>query len=409
MSKKRNPNGAGSIARRKDGRYMGMAYVTTTSGIRKRVYVYGKTWDEADQKLTELKSMEHGGIPVPDSNSTVAEFLTYWLAEEVAPNRRPKTYQGYASVVHVHLIPGLGKKRLRKLRTQEVRAWLNRLREQCQCCKDGRDKEREKPRCCAVGQCCEKRLSTRMVQFIHAVLRNALQHAMREELVLRNVARLVRTPAPSYTTGKGLSVAQAKLVLKALREDRFYALYVLAMTLGLRRGELLGLTWTAVDLERGTLIVATNLQRVDGELRLMQPKTASSTRTLPLPSLARDALIEHGERQAQERAAAGMDWRENGLVFPSRIGTPFEPDNLRRSWGPVREKFGLTHRFHDLRHTCITLLLDLGVPPHIVMEIAGHSDHGVTMQVYAHASLDEKRRALDKLNGRLAPPTDVSG
>jgi hypothetical protein len=119
--RKRNPNGAGSITLRKDGRYVGMAYVTTTSGIRKRAYVYGKTWDEADAKLTELKSMEHGGIPAPDTDSTVAEFLTYWLAEEVAPNRRPKTYQGYASVVTVHLIPGLGKKRLRKLRAAEVR------------------------------------------------------------------------------------------------------------------------------------------------------------------------------------------------------------------------------------------------------------------------------------------------
>ncbi|GAA2655289.1 site-specific integrase [Streptomyces aculeolatus] len=400
--RKRNPNGAGSITRRKDGRYVGMAYVTTTSGIRKRAYVYGKTWDEADAKLTELKSMEHGGIPVPDTDSTVAEFLTYWLAEEVAPNRRPKTYQGYASVVTVHLIPGLGKKRLRKLRTAEVRTWLNRLRQQCQCCKNGVDKERRKPRCCAVGECCERKLSTRMVQYIHAVLRNALQHALREELVLRNVARLVRTPAPTYRTGQGLTTAQAKLVLKELREHRFYALYVLALTMGMRRGELLGLTWTAVDLERGTLTVATNLQRVGGELRLVQPKTATSTRTLPVPGLAVDALREHQERQAQERVAAGMEWKENGLVFPSRIGTPYEPDNLRRSWGPVRRKFGLTHRFHDLRHTCITLLLDLGVPPHVVMEIAGHSDHGVTMQVYAHASLDEKRRALDKLNGELS-------
>ena len=96
-----------------------------------------------------------------------------------------------------------------------------------------------------------------------------------------------------------------------------------------------------------------------------------------------------------------MDWKENGLVFPSRIGTQYEPDNLRRSWEPVRRKFGLSHRFHDLRHTCITLLLDLGVPPHIVQQIAGHSDHGVTMQVYAHASLEEKRRALEKLSGEL--------
>jgi integrase len=241
-----------------------------------------------------------------------------------------------------------------------------------------------------------------MIQFIHAVLRNALQHAVREELIMRNVAKLVQVTTPAYGRGQGLSAAMAKLVLKELRPHRLYALYVLAMTLGLRRGELLGLHWAAVDLDKGTLTVSTNLQRVGGELRIVPPKTRTSERTLPLPPLALEALREHGERQAQERAAAGERWKEHGLVFPSRIGTPYEPDNLRRSWGPVRRKFGLTHRFHDLRHTCVTLLLDLGVPPHVVMQIAGHSDVDVTMNVYAHASLEEKRRALERLSEALA-------
>ncbi|MGW8846851.1 tyrosine-type recombinase/integrase [Streptomyces xiamenensis] len=240
-----------------------------------------------------------------------------------------------------------------------------------------------------------------MVQLIHAVLKNALQHAVREELIRRNVARLVKTPAPAYAIGQGLSTVQAKLVLKELREHRFHALYVLALCLGLRRGELLGLRWDAVDFERGTLNVVTNLQRVDGELQLLRPKPATSYRTLPLFPLVVEALTEHRERQAQERAAAGIEWKDHGLVFPSRIGTPYEPDNIRRSWDPVRKRLGLSHRFHDLRHTCVTLLLDLGVPPHTVMEIAGHSDHGVTMKVYAHASMDEKRRALEKLDNRL--------
>ncbi|MEU2208449.1 site-specific integrase [Streptomyces hygroscopicus] len=126
-----------------------------------------------------------------------------------------------------------------------------------------------------------------MVQSIHAVLRNALEHAVREELIMRNVAKLVKTPAPSYRTGKGLSPAQAKLVLKELRDHRLHALYVLALLLGMQRGELLGLCWSAVDLERGTLTVLTNLQRVGGELRLVLLKTRSSERTIPpLPPLA---------------------------------------------------------------------------------------------------------------------------
>ncbi|WP_314175696.1 tyrosine-type recombinase/integrase [Streptomyces winkii] len=399
--RRRSPNGAGTITHRQDGRYQGRAYVETASGIRKRVSVYGRTWEEAHRNLIDLQSQEQRGVPLPDTDSTLGEYLAYWLAEEIAPHRRPKTYQGYESVVRVHLVPGLGNKRIRELRAQEVRVWLNRVREECQCCKHGWDANRLPPRCCDAGQCCEHKLSARMVQSIHAVLRNALEHAVREELITRNVAKLVKSPAPSYRTGKGLSPVQAKLVLKELRDHRLYALYVLALLLGMRRGELLGLRWSAVDLEKGTLTVVTNLQRVSGELRLVLPKTRSSERTIPLPALAVVALREHQERQAQERVTAGSGWKENGLVFPSRLGTPFEPDNLRRSWDPVRKRLGLDLRFHDLRHTCITLLLDLGTPVHIVQQIAGHSDHGVTMQVYAHASLDEQRKALGRLEGTL--------
>lgn len=172
--------------------------------------------------------------------------------------------------------------------------------------------------------------------------------------------------------------------------------------MGMRRGELLGLRWDAVDLDRGTLIVERSLQRVEGELKLVRPKTQTSVRTLPLPPLVIKALTEHRERQAQERVAAGDRWKENGLVFTSRVGTPIEPDNIRRSWDPLRRRLGLEVRFHDLRHTCVTLLLDLKVPPHVVRQIAGHSDIGVTMKVYAHASLDEQRKALGSLGDQLS-------
>ncbi|WP_030547704.1 tyrosine recombinase XerC [Streptomyces albus] len=395
-------NGEGSITIRKDGTYHGRVYVTTTSGIRKRVSVYGKTRDEVREKITELQSQENKGIPVPDTNMRLEEYLTYWLATVVKVHRRPKTYQGYESVVRVHLVPGLGRKKIRTLRAAEVRTWLARLAAECQCCKHGWDKERPEPQCCAAGECCMTLLSRRMVQSIHAVLRNALQNAVREELIVRNVAQLVQVPTPSYDTGKGLSVADARLLLRESVEDRLHALYVLALVLGMRRGELLGLRWDAVDFDRETLTIERALQRVGGELRLVRPKTLASVRTVPLPPLVVKALGEHCERQAQERAAAGMGWKEHGLIFTSRIGTPLEPDNLRRSWDPLRKRLGLEIRFHDLRHSAVSLLLDLGVPPHIVRQIVGHSDIGVTMKVYAHASLDEQRKALRKLGDTLS-------
>ncbi|MDT3396165.1 tyrosine-type recombinase/integrase [Streptomyces sp. B1866] len=395
-------NGEGSITRRKDGLYHGRAFVTTTSGIRKRVSVYGKTRDEVRAKVTELQAQDMKGIPVPDTNMNMEEYLAYWLARVVRVNRRPKTHQGYESVVRVHLVPGLGRKKLRTLRAAEVRAWLGRVAAECQCCKHGRDKQRDKPRCCAAGECCRSYLSRRMVQSIHAVLRNALQNAVREELIVRNVAQLVQVPTPSYGTGKGLSIAEARLLLKESQNDRLHALYVLALAMGMRRGELLGLKWDAIDLDRESLIVERSLQRVGGELTLVLPKTDSSIRTIPLPPLVTKALTEHRERQKQERAEAGDTWTETGLVFTSRVGTPIEPDNLRRSWYPLRRRLGLKLRFHDLRHTCVTLLLDLGVPPHVVRQIAGHSDIGVTMKVYAHASLAEQRKALGSLGDKLS-------
>lgn len=402
----RNPNGAGSITRRKDGRYHGRVYVTTTSGKRKRVSLYGQTWEDVNKLLTELRRQELQGIAQPDSDASVEEYLNYWLVEVVAGHRRPKTYQGYESVVRQHLIPGLGRKRLRRLRAQDVRVWLNRLRDECQCCRQGWDRDRSKPRCCAVGDCCGARLSVRMIQSIHAVLRNALENAVREELINRNVAKLVRVQTPKYRIGRGLTVHQARAMLHAARGDRLYSLYVLALLLGMRRGELLGLQWTCVDFDRRRLHIVSALQRVDGELRLVPTKTDHSNRTVSLPGFVVDALREHRYRQADERAAAGDTWQETGLVFTSRRGTPIEPDNLRRSWYPLRERLGLNVRFHDLRHTTVSLLLDLGVPPHVVREIVGHSDIGVTMTIYAHASLDERKSALDRLGDQLGEARD---
>lgn len=251
-------------------------------------------------------------------------------------------------------------------------------------------------------ECCHVKLSTRMVQSIHAVLRNALECAMREEIIPRNVAKLVKVSTPRYKINRGLTTTQARAVLRAATRHRLYALYVLALCLGLRRGELLGLRWIDIDLDGENLEVVQTLQRVGGQLRFVQPKTDDSARTVPLPKFCVRALRENRKCQFAERSHAWSDWDDHGLVFCSRRGTPMEPDNLRRSWGTIRQAAGLGPvRFHDLRHTAVTLLLDLGVPPHIVREIVGHSDIEVTMTIYAHVSLDDKREALRKLGEAL--------
>jgi len=205
--------------------------------------------------------------------------------------------------------------------------------------------------------------------------------------------------------GRGLSPQQAKVLLKAAAGDRFSALYVVAVYLGLRRGELFGLRWEDVDLEEETLQVVHTLQRVDGQLQLLPPKTRTSRRTVPLPPVL-EALRLHKGAQGRERLAAGPGWVDSGMVFATTIGTPFEPDNLWRNWYQVRKVLGdPLPRFHDLRHTCVTLLLTEGVAPHIVQQIVGHSGIDVTMTIYAHTSLEESGRpCVSSANGwRDAP------
>lgn len=402
--RQRRANGQGSVYQRADGMWVGAAYVLMPDGTRRRRPVYGTSEKKVTAKLVQMQARSDQGIPAEATGWTVERFLTYWLDYIVKPARKPRTHQGYEVVVRIHIVPALGPKKLNKLSAADVRLFLRRLEHICLCCLHGTDAKRaeEDRKCCAVGTCCTAAPSRRLVQQVHSVLRNALQAAVREELLSRNVAKLVQISGPAYDVNRGLSVDQARKLLMEARSDRLQALYVLALYLGLRRGELLGLRWEDIDLESGDLEVRRTLQRIEGKLTTVTPKTRHSRRTVPLPEVCVEALRDHRERQKLEREAAGTDWTETGHVFTSKVGTAIEPDNLRRSWYPLRTAAGLgSVVFHGLRHTCVTLLLDVNTPPHIVRDIVGHSAIEVTMTIYAHASLDEKRAALKKLGEHL--------
>ncbi|MFE0087501.1 tyrosine recombinase XerC [Streptomyces sp. NPDC059016] len=400
MGRRTRLNGEGTVTLRKDGRWEAAAYVPTSAGTLKRKRQYGRTRAEAYAKLVKMLEQANRGIPVADKSWTVGEYLRYWIEHVVAPRRRPKTVLAYESAVRLYLIPLIGNKRLERLAPKDVLALLGRLRQVCLCCARKLDARRaEEVQCCSRGECCDRRLSARMVQLVHAVLRNALQNAVREELVSRNVAKLVQVEGPNYARGKGLDPVQARELLVTLRDDRLYALYLLALTLGLRKGELLGLRWDAVDLDKGELNVQRSLQRINGELVSAAPKTRYSLRTIPLPAFAVDALRLRRKQQQEERGVCGGEWLDSGYVFTTAVGSPVDPRNLNRHWYATRKRAGLDgYRFHDLRHSFVSLLLDLAVAPHIVREIAGHSDLQVTLGVYAHASTDEKRKALTQLS-----------
>ncbi|MGY3334027.1 hypothetical protein ACVW0K_000126 [Streptomyces filamentosus] len=238
-SRRTRANGDGTVYQRKDGRWEAAGYVLAPGNTRKRVRVYGTTRKEALAKLTEKIAASNRGLPIAAADSTVGDYLTYWLNGVAVHQVRENTHTRYAACIRLHLIPGLGAKKLARLTARDVHTFLDRLRTTCQCCAQERDTDRRA--CCTIGQCCDKRLSPLTVTYIHSVLKSALEHAVREDDLPRNVARNVKTPAPRSRRFKPFTASEARQFLHAASGDRLHALYELALRTGLRKGELLGL------------------------------------------------------------------------------------------------------------------------------------------------------------------------
>jgi integrase len=365
----RRGNDEGSIWRRSDGRWSGSYFIPTRSGGRTRRYVYGQSRDEVRSKLLVLMVQVEKGLPIADSKETLGPYLLEWLSAVAAKRVRANTLTGYRTNVERHIVPRLGGRKLGKLTAADVRTMLD--------------------------SCKSAGLSDRSVKYVHATLRVALEDAVRGDLVGRNVAKLVRLSTTERPEVRVLSVDEGRALLRSVREDRLFAGLVLLMLLGLRRSELLGLRWSDVDLERGVLQVRQGLHYVAGDLVLLPPKTRRSRRSLPLPGLCADALRAHRAAMVCEREASLVDWPDNGLVFVTTVGTPVDPNNFSRSFARWCGAAGLPAvRLHDLRHTCVSMLLYLGVPPRVVMEIVGHAALEMTMNVYGHVNLDDQRTTL---------------
>lgn len=224
------------------------------------------------------------------------------------------------------------------------------------------------------------------MKYIHTTLHRALKQAVRWGLVPRNAAAAVDPPRVVTPEMRPLSSAQARTLLATAKGNRLQALFVLAVTTGMRQGELLGLGWEDVDLEARSVRVRRTLTLAKGGPRLTEPKTKGSRRSIRLTSGAVEALVRHRVRQDSEGAAAGGKWNAWGFVFCTRRGTPIRRDNLHdKHWKPLLRRAGLPDiRFHDLRHTCATLLLTMSVHPKIVSEMLGHSSIAITLDTYSH-------------------------
>ncbi|MFE0865276.1 tyrosine recombinase XerC [Streptomyces rochei] len=404
MSGKRG-NGEGSIYPYKNG-YAAYVWVTKPDGKRARKYAYGKTREEVHEKWLALHQEAKRG-PVATRHRTVAAFLSYWLDSVVKPNLAPLSYVSYEGSVRLYIVPHLGAKRLDRLTVRDVREWLTKLAGVCQCCAQGKDSKREPSRqkCCAIGECCEAYPSRRVIQAARDALRAALTHAVTEEEISKNVASLVKVPKPRRRRIKPWSVAEAGQFLTdaAAREDHLFAAWVLVLSLGLRRGEVLGLTWKSVDFERGELYVDHQIQRAGRQILHRETKTEESDDFLPLPALCLKALRMRRAQQIGDRKAAGELWQNShDLVFTTKYGTPIEPGNMTRMFALRARRAGLrVIPLRNTRHTCSSLLVALKVHPKVAQRILRHSQIAMTMEVYAEASEEEVRAAIGKLSDAM--------
>lgn len=367
-------NGAGTLFRRKDGRYAAAMYVATVTGGKRRVFVYGHTSAETRDKLHALAGSAQRNIPAHDGAWTVAGYLDYWLASVVPAKTRPRTRELYESTIRLHIVPLLGTRKLARLSVAEVQDAVNTM--------------------LRAGQ------SPRTVHLFRTVLSSALSRAMREELVSRNVARLIELPKYERKAIRPWTAEEATRFLEAARRHEWELGYQLLVLYGMRRGEVLGLRWSDIDLTTSTFRVEQQIQRIDGALRAGPIKTSAGRRTLPLLPAIREILARHA-------ALAGVDLSNaaalgDQLVLTSRTGHPVEPGNFARTFQILTQRAGVPRiTVHHTRHTAATLLKSLGVPARDAQLILGHSSVTTTQQLYQHGDVDAQRAALESIEDRL--------
>jgi integrase len=374
----------------KDGRWR--AAVTSgrdANGKPKRKVFTAATRHEVKDQLTDALKDLRLGIPIVTEKQTVAQFLIHWLDQSVKARVRPKTFRTYSDFVKKHISPAIGEGALGKLSPQKVREFLNTK--------------------------LEAGLSPRTVKHLLVTLRSALAVAVKDGQIPRNVAGLVEPPRVPKREMQAFSRAQAHAFLAAAQGRRFEAVFTVAVALGMRQGEILGLRWPDIDLETGTLTVRAALQRVEKKLIQVEPKSAKSRRTIQLPAVCVSALAQHMRNQEGWKRWAGSRWLETGYVFTTRIGTPVDARDLLREYYAITRpkpkdkdtlppKLGFPAiRFHDLRHSAATLLLAQGVSPRYITELLGHSHVAFTMQTYAHVLPEVQKEVAAKMDEILKP------
>ena len=374
---------SGSIIRRGEAYSLVVELPRRADGRRRKQWhtVHG-TKKEAKRRLAEILREMEGGTCTEPSPMPLAEYLREWLTQ-TGGTLSARSRERYASIIARHLVPALGEVPLRNLTPLQIQSYYGEALQG--------------------GGKGGAALSAATVLKHHHLLRKALGQALRWGMINRNPAASVEPPKAVRSEMRALDRAETARLLAASEGDRLQVPILLAVSSGLRRGELLGLPWRDLDLKSGTLTVRQSLEETAAGCTLKQPKTARSRRSLPLGATTVAALRRHRAAQQEQRSALGAHYCDQDLVFASPDGSPWSPAAFSLAFMRLVRRIGLGGtRLHDLRHTHASLLLAQGVHPKIVSERLGHASVAITLDTYSHVLPGLQEAAVAQFDAGLA-------
>lgn len=378
-------NGEGTIFKRKDGRWCAAYY--DESPQPKRHFVYGKTQAEVKKKLKDKKTEPIEDTGKSDKTMLLQDWVIYYLTNYKKNEVKETTYCSYMNLYSSYIRnTELGNTKLNNLNSNQLQDFYNSKRA------DG--------------------YNPKTIRHIYILINSVLNKAVQLKMVKENVNLLVTLPKREAYNAQVLTIDEVKKILTEAKEEYLYPIIVLTLYTGLRKGEVMALKWDNIDFEKNELYVKGSLCRVvvernlDGrslyDYKILEPKTTKSKRTIPLLPCAIEALEIQKKRQEQDKITYGLIYQDEGYIFARKDGRYLEQRSFMNDYHTFMKKYEITDiRFHDLRHTFASLLLEAGESPKIIQELLGHSTITTTMDIYAHITQAGKAKAIGKLDSLL--------
>ncbi|MFC6592372.1 tyrosine-type recombinase/integrase [Deinococcus lacus] len=387
-------NGEGSIYQLKDGSWRAAITIQIDGlGRPKRKVVSGKTQREVRDKLRHLQRLKEENALNDPSKMTVAEYLAEWM-RDTSMGLKPTTLEKRRNIIELYVLPHLGKHQLQKLTPLDIQRWQTTLL--------NTPRKPSRGQKLAEGQTLSP-LTATTVSGAVGLLGSALRHALQLGLLYRNPVDAVKRVRATKKELQVWEPSEVQRLMEEVKGNRLHGLVYLAMTTGMRRGELCGLRWS--DIQAGVLTVQQNCVLVGDVPTMQTPKTEKGRRRIPLPPDTLAALEAHRQLQERERLAAGEDWHETGLVFTTSLGTVYHPRTLLRDWYALLDRVGLRRiRLHDIRHTYASLAIYQGLDPKALADRLGHSRASLTLDVYGHVFEEQRERSALTLTDLLNRP-----